>query len=33
MNRCELFNFFAAWELFWPVNATWGELREAANDD
>lgn len=26
-------NFYFAWELFWPVNVTWADLREAANDE
>jgi hypothetical protein len=28
----ELLNFHVAWELFWPIDATWADLHEAAND-
>jgi hypothetical protein len=28
----ETVNFYECWELFWPANATWSELRKAAND-
>lgn len=29
----ETVNFYESWELFWPVDVTWGELHGAANDD
>lgn len=33
MEQVSAFNFYSGWELFWPANVTWGELREAANDE
>lgn len=29
---CQWCDFYFAWELFWPIDATWGELHGAAND-
>lgn len=26
------FDFYASWELFWPSDVTYGEMRSAAND-
>lgn len=26
-------DFYFAWELFWPDNVTWADLRKAANDE
>lgn len=33
MSRVTLVDFYFAWELFWPHNARWSDLRGAANDD
>lgn len=33
MRRFVPFNFYDAWELYWPANVTWGELRTAANEE
>jgi hypothetical protein len=27
-----LTNLYDCWELFWPLDATWGDLRSAANE-
>lgn len=33
MTAAPLLNFYYAWELFWPPNATYSEVKKAANDN
>ena len=33
MTGARLLNFYYAWELFWPRNVTYGEVRRAANEE
>lgn len=33
LSTDQYLDFYAAWELFWPRDVTYGEMKKAANDD